>query len=157
MQAGRVNRAENFTRIWAQSSEDQQEFQATNTAILIVEVAKDFEDEGTGKPPNNFSGLMATGWSGGSAATPKGALGAHGIIGRGGARQGTGVVGLGGGTPEKNLGGAGGIGVHGLGGPADEAVSPVGFGDAPPGAGVVGQEAGRATSATLVGCHMRPA
>lgn len=140
MQTGRTNRAEGRTILWAQVPPEQSNF--NGPAILIVEVAKDAEDQDDYEngdsfvPSNLFHGIVATGWSGGSASNFGGTKGAAGVIGRGGRNEGTGVVGLGGGTPEPGNGGAGGIGVHGLGG------SQVGFfadPATPPGAGVIGQ------------------
>lgn len=59
-----------------------------------------------------------------------------GVIGRGGTMFGTGVLGLGGGVPEPENDGEGGIGVHGLGGSKVDFFSVPGI---PPGAGLVGQ------------------
>ena len=121
MQTGRTNRAEGRTILWAQVPPGQSNF--NGPAIMIVEVAKDaedpddYEDGDSFVPSNRFDGLIATGWSGGGAGNFGGTPGGTGVIGRGGRNEGTGVLGLGGGTPEPGNGGAGGIGVHGLGGP----------------------------------------
>lgn len=140
VQTGRTNRGEGRTILWADVPPGQPNF--NGPAILIVEVAKDAEDPDDYEngdrftPANQIHGLMATGWSSGSASNFGGTPGAAGVIGRGGRNEGTGVVGLGGGTPEPGSGGFGGIGVHGLGGPqADFFADPA----APPGAGLVGQ------------------
>lgn len=140
MQTGRVNRAEGRTMLWAQVAPGDANF--NGPAIMIVEVAKDaedpddYEDGDTFFPSNQFNGLMATGWSGGSASQFGGTPGGTGVIGRGGRNEGKGVVGLGGGMPEPGNGGFGGIGVHGLGGPqAPFFTDPT----KDPGAGVVGQ------------------
>jgi hypothetical protein len=62
------------------------------------------------------------------------------VIGRGGRNEGTGVQGVGGGIPDPNTGGAGGIGVHGIGGSQDEFPDISFLGpNVPPGAGLVGQ------------------
>lgn len=140
MQTGRTNRAEDRTVLWAQVPPGGQA-NFNGQAILIVEVAKvaedrdDYEDGGHFTPSHLIHGIVATGWSGDARfrSTP----GGSGMIGRGGTYQGTGVVGLGGGTPEAGFYGAGGIGVHGLGGSQAEI-----FFDTtttPPGAGVIGQ------------------
>lgn len=119
IESGRVNRAESDTVIWAQVPPGQANF--GGPAILIVETAKDAEDpddydEGEHfVPSNNYHGLIARGHS--KSGLDGGSPPAHGVLGRGGNKQGTGVVGLGGGTSEPGEpGGEGGIGVHGLGG-----------------------------------------
>ncbi|WP_341392902.1 hypothetical protein [Arthrobacter sp. G119Y2] len=139
-QTGRTNRAEGRTILWAQVPPGQPNF--NGPAILIVEVAKDpndpddYEDGGSFIPSNSFDGIVGKGWSGGSASNFGGTPGGTGVIGRGGRNQGTGVFGLGGGTPEPGNGGAGGIGVHGLGGPQADYFADY---STPPGAGLVGQ------------------
>ena len=137
MQTGRVNRAEGRTIVWAQVEPDVADFDGP--AILIAEVAgdaedpDDYEDGASFIPSNAFHGVLATGKSAsGFAGSPP----AHGVIGRGGRKSGSGVVGLGGGVPEPDSAGEGGIGVHGLGG-SQAVVFP--DPDTPPGAGVVGQ------------------
>jgi hypothetical protein len=140
IETGRTNREEGRTILWAQVPPGQPNF--NGPAIFIAEVAKDaedpddYEDGDTFIPSNQFHGIIATGWSGGSASQFGGAPGAHGVVARGGRNQGTGVFGLGGGAPEPGSGGFGGIGVHGLGGPQEEFFTDPGN---PPGAGVVGQ------------------
>jgi hypothetical protein len=140
MQTGRTNRAEGRTILWAQVPPGQPNF--NGPAILIVEIAKDaedpddYEDGDSFVPSNLFHGIMATGHSGGGPSNFGGTPGGSGVIGRGGRNQGTGIVGLGGGMPEPGNAGAGGIGVHGLGGSqADFFIDPA----TPPGAGVIGQ------------------
>lgn len=140
MQTGRTNRAEGRTILWAQVPPGQANF--GGSAIFIVETAQDaedpddYEDGDSFIPSNAYHGLMATGWSGGGASNFGGSPGASGVIGRGGRNQGTGVVGLGGGTPEPGNGGAGGIGLHGFGGPQADFFADT---STPPGAGVIGQ------------------
>lgn len=146
--AGRTNRAEERTIFWAQVAPDEPDY--NGPAILIVEVAKDLEDSewddsdydnpGGFLPSNQIDGIMATAWSGGGSANPGGSAGGTGVIGRGGRNEGTGVRGVGGGTPEKNSAGAGGIGVHGVGGSQAEFPFPFFWNpNVPPGAGLVGQ------------------
>ena len=143
MQTGRTNRAEDRTILWAQVQPGDANF--NGPAILIVEVAKDaddpddYEDGDTFIPSNAFDGIVATGWSGGSASnfggTPGGGVG---VIGNGGRNQGTGVLGVGSGFkgPGSGNGGSGGIGVQGIGGSqAAFFIDPT----VAPGAGVVGQ------------------
>ena len=140
VETGRTNRAEGRTILWAQVPPGQSNF--NGPAIFIAEVAKDaedpddYEDGDSFIPSNSFDGIVGKGWSGGSASNFGGTPGGTGVVGRGGRNQGTGVFGLGGGTPEPGNGGAGGIGVHGLGGPQADF-----FADytTPPGAGLVGQ------------------
>lgn len=143
---GRTNRAEGRTVLWAQVPPGQGLF--NGDAILIVEAAKnaedpdDYEDGGTFRPANKLHGIVAVGYSSGSPSNLAGTPGAAGVIGRGGNNQGTGVVGLGGGVPDDDSpetgNGAGGIGVHGLGGSQAPFLT---FADpsTPPGAGVIGQ------------------
>jgi hypothetical protein len=144
--AGRTNRAEERTKFWADVAPGEPNY--NGPAILMVEVAKNLDDsEWDGSdydnptdfiPTNQINGIMATGWSG----TGSGSFGGTGVIGRGGYSEGTGVQGLGGGVPLKDPDdphsdhGAGGIGVHGIGGSQR-----VAFGDpnVAPGAGLVGQ------------------
>src|SRR5437773_350909 len=107
---GRFNWAEGSTVLWGDvppgDGDPQPDF--NGSAILIVEVAKeespdnegDYEDGENQTPSNRCDGIIATGWSGGSASNFGGTPGGVGVIGRGGANQGTGVVGLGGGRPE---------------------------------------------------------
>jgi len=141
MVVGRVNWSDGGTALWAKVPPGEANFDGA--AILTVEVAKDYspddgpddyDDGATFVPSNLFHGIMAAGFSG---SVPFGGTpGAVGVIGRGGRNQGTGVRGLGGGSPEPGNGGAGGIGVHGLGGPqAAFFADPT----TPPGAGVIGQ------------------
>ena len=117
--AGRTNRAERRTIFWADVAPGEPNY--TGPAILMVDVAKDLENSDWDKsdyedgqgfvPSNQVNGIMATAWSG----TGPGNLGGTGVIGRGGRNEGTGVQGLGGGAPKDDPG-AGGIGVHGIGG-----------------------------------------
>ncbi|ACK50449.1 hypothetical protein Msil_1498 [Methylocella silvestris BL2] len=140
MVTGRTNRAEGRTILWADVPPDQSNF--NGPAIMIVETAQspedpdDYDDGQSFQAANQYDGLRATGWSGGSASNFGGTPGGTGVVGRGGRNQGTGVQGVGGGVPEPGNGGAGGIGVHGLGGSqADFFADPT----TPPGAGLVGQ------------------
>jgi hypothetical protein len=140
MVVGRTNWADGRTILWAKVPPGQSNF--WGDAILIVEVAEDADDPDDYEAPasfipsNRFHGIVAVGHSGGGASGFGGTPGASGVIGRGGRNQGTGVVGLAGGVPEPESNGAGGIGVHGLGGSQvdlfpDPSISP--------GAGVIGQ------------------
>ena len=93
MESGRTNRADDRTVIWAQVQPDQGNF--NGPAILIVDVAKDPEDEDdyddgqSFQPSNAIDGVVATGWSGGSASnfggTPGGGVG---VVGKGGGTRG---------------------------------------------------------------------
>jgi hypothetical protein len=145
--AGRTNRAEERTVIWADVAPGGPNY--NGPAIFMVEVAgdrgnsewdkSDYEDNESFIPSNQFNGIMATAWSGGAGPeNPGGSPGGTGVIGRGGFNQGTGVQGLGGGTPIIDGRGAGGIGVHGIGGSQSEFPF---FWDqnVAPGAGLVGQ------------------
>lgn len=143
MVVGRANWADGRTTLWAKVPPGTSNF--WGEAILFVEVSpeyspdddrEDYDDGATFHPSNRFHGIVATGWSGGSASNFGGTPGASGVIGRGGRNVGTGVVGLGGGTPEPGNGGEGGIGVHGLGGSKVDFFSDPAI---PPGAGVIGQ------------------
>jgi hypothetical protein len=146
--AGRTNRAEERTVFWADVAPGEPNY--NGPAILMVEVAKDlgdsewddsdYDNPGDFIPSNQINGIMATAWSGAGSVNPGGSPGGTGVIGRGGRNEGTGVQGLGGGTPEKDSGGAGGIGVHGIGGSKPDGKFPS-FLDpsVPPGAGLVGQ------------------
>ena len=107
--AGRTNRMERRTILWADAAPGEPDF--NGPAILIVEVAKDLEDSEWDNsdyddywayiPANQVHGIMATAWSGGSIADDPDDLagdpGGIGVIGRGGRNEGTGVQGLGGG------------------------------------------------------------
>jgi len=157
--AGRTNRAEERTIFWADVAPGEPNY--NGPAILIAEVAKDYdnsewdksdyEDGENGRPFNQVNGIMATAWSG--DVPPGGSPGGTGVIGRGGRNEGTGVQGLGGGTPEKDSGGAGGIGVHGIGGFQAEFPFPLFWNPSsppPPGAGLVGQGGRQSPSSNLL-------
>jgi hypothetical protein len=155
--AGRTNRAERRTIFWADVAPGEPNY--TGPAILMVDVAKDlensdweksdYEDGQAFQPSNQVNGIMATAWSGVSLADPGGSPSGTGVIGRGGRNEGTGVQGLGGGTPEENNAGAGGIGVHGIGG--SQAEFPF-FWDpnVAPGAGLVGQGGRQSQASNLL-------
>lgn len=139
MQSGRVNHCEDFTAIWTQRLEGEEEpgedKNFKGNAMFIVEVSP-FQPEGQDFPFNDWTpkkpidGIVGSGWSGARSAVVPTNIGGVGVIGNGGTNQGTGVLGRGGGE------GIGGIGVHGIGGSL-----PVGFRDhrEPPGIGVLGQ------------------
>lgn len=135
---GRTNWADGRTILWAKVPPDTANF--WGDAILIVEVAKnvdnpdDYEVPDSFVPSNRCHGIVAVGSSG---HVPFGGTpGASGVIGRGGRNEGTGVVGLGGGITDPGSNGAGGIGVHGLGGSQVDLFPDPSI---PPGAGVIGQ------------------
>ncbi len=143
--------------------------------ILRVEVANDSENDGEFHPPEPLDAIVGVGWrenngssKGGTGVTgiggKVGGLGVHGeggedgtgvfadaggqaagAISLGGPRQGTGVFGLGSGGERLNRRGAGGTGVHGVGGVGDlQAGLPAPPGqptppDIMPGTGVFGQ------------------
>jgi hypothetical protein len=119
MEAGRTNRAEDKTQIWAQYQEDE-ERDFDGDAILVVDVTR------AGPPRHTINGIEATGWSAAG-------IGGVGVVGKGGGNQGTGVFGWG---AAATAAGVGGIGVHGIGGSQLE--SALNKTD-PPGAGIVGQ------------------
>jgi hypothetical protein len=159
--AGRTNRAEERTIFWADVAPGEPNY--NGPAILIVEVAKDldnsewdksdYEDGENFIPSNQVNGIMATGWSGGGSVNLGGSPGGTGVIGRGGRNEGTGVQGLGGGTPEIDSAGAGGIGVHGIGGFQAEFPFPFFWNPSsppPPGAGLVGQGGRQSPSSNLL-------
>lgn len=140
IESGRVNRAEGRTAFWAQVPPGQSNF--NGPAIVIVDVAEgplddaDYEAGESFLPSNSVHGLIAVG-SSGSASASANDMPAHGLIGRGGLRQGTGVLGMGGGSDSGSAEhGDGGIGVHGVGGSRlGNSVGAI----TPPGAGVLGQ------------------
>lgn len=141
MEAGRTNRANDRTRIWAQRPDKQSDF--VGPAIFIAEPALDLENPddwaGDDDGPNaktDFTpvgvviGMMGVGWSGNNVTLP-GHVGGTGVVGLGGNNRGTGVFGRGGGQN-----GQGGFGVHGIGGSTRlPSFDP----NAPPGFGVVGE------------------
>lgn len=141
IESGRANRAESRTAFWAQVPPGQSNF--NGPAIVIVDVAEgpleeeEYEPGENYTPSNTVHGLITIGFSGVTAGAT-GGMPAHGLIGRGGTDEGTGVLGVGGGTPSDNVNqrGDGGIGVHGVGGSRwgnyPGAIKP-------PGAGIVGQ------------------
>lgn len=119
--AGRVNRANEQTTIWAENrytsvevvfvpiGEYRIDYGGKN--ILRVEVAGDSEnEEGEFRPPNPLDAIVGVGWSTGV-----------GVIGVGGLANGFGVYGEGGGNGIGVLGDGGGSaeGVTGLGGPEE--------------------------------------
>lgn len=125
--AGRVNRANDQTTIWAEnrySSVDVVfievgEFRIpfTSNVIFKVEAAKDSEDSGEFRPPSPLDAIVGVGWS----AEHNGLSGGIGVTGLGGAVGGLGVRGEGGENATGVLGDAGGraAGVVGLGGPRE--------------------------------------
>jgi len=171
---GRVNRSNDQTTLWAENHYDTTNIGPIETgdfrvefngpAILVVEVAKDTEEDGEFRPSMPLDAIVGTGWSadwagqsggtgvtgnggdvGGTGVFAKGGDGngrglladaggdATGVLGLGGPREGTGVFGLGGGGERLFRRGAGGKGVHGVGGIASLRDSVL------PGAGVFGQ------------------
>lgn len=134
--AGRVNRSEDITRIWAQRTDSDDCDDFNGDAIFKVEVSKDIEDpedfcDSDFHPQHPINGIEGSGFSG--KITLSGNIGGVGVIGNGGANQGTGVLGRGAGGANK---GVGGVGVHGIGGSQSE---PTWDPNVPPGAGVLGQ------------------
>jgi hypothetical protein len=59
MQAGRTNRAENHTRVWAQEEGGEGSF--GGDAILVVEAAGDIENDDFHIPTSRIHGILATG------------------------------------------------------------------------------------------------
>jgi hypothetical protein len=125
--AGRVNRSNHQTTIWAENQFDsfsigpfeldwvRTEF--GGPVIFLVEVAKDSADEGEFEPSAPLDGIMGVGWS----AQQAGQSGGTGVIGIGGAVAGRGVFGRGGEGGPGVTGDAGGAaaGVMGFGGPRE--------------------------------------
>jgi hypothetical protein len=154
--SGRVNRANDWTRIWAERLDKDSDF--GGDCIFRAEVSPepnnidDWEND-CWLPKHLVDGIVGVGFSGvGSAAVPGGV----GVTGLGGLIQGTGVFGRGAGAAAR---GVGGFGVHGLGGngglqddgttidPGVGVVGQGGTGTFPgqgPGPGVVGVGGGRA-------------
>lgn len=123
--AGRVNRANDQTTIWAENRYDSVSIIGIEVgdfriayngpAILKVEAALDSEDEGEFRPATPLDAIVGVGWS----ADPAGQKGGTGVVGIGGKVEGTGVSGVGGANATGVVGDAGGraAGVVGLGGP----------------------------------------
>lgn len=143
MEAGRTNRAEDRTQIWAQRTDSDDGDDFNGAAIFVVDVAPSVDDssdflDDDWMPQHPLDGIVASGWSG--KVTLSGNIGGVGVVGNGGGNQGTGVLGRGGGGTN---GGVGGIGVHGIGGSQSE---PTWDATDPPGTGVVGQGGRQATN-----------
>lgn len=141
--AGRVNRAEDITWIWAQRTDSDDCDDFFGDAIFKVEVARDVEDpedfcNKDFQPQHPVNGIEGSGSSGNRFLSSKN-IGGVGVIGNGGGNQGTGVLGKGAGGTNN---GVGGIGVHGIGGSQSE---PTWDPNDPPGTGVLGQ-GGRQTN-----------
>ncbi len=123
--AGRVNRANDQTTIWAENRYttvvvvfvEVGAFRVpySGNAIFKVEAVKDSEDEGEFRPPAPLNAIVGVGWS----AEHNGLSGGIGVTGQGGPVGGLGVRGEGGENGTGVLGDAGGraAAVVGLGGP----------------------------------------
>ena len=98
--SGRVNRANDQTTIWAENDYTglgpipggslRTDF--NGTAIFVVEVAKDSDDDGEFRPANPLDAIVGVGWS----ADYAGQSGGTGVTGIGGDVAGTGVSAKGG-------------------------------------------------------------
>ncbi|MEO8487143.1 MAG: hypothetical protein ABI585_12495 [Betaproteobacteria bacterium] len=170
---GRVNRSNDQTTLWAENHYESTGIGPIETgslrvefngpAILVVEVAKDTEEDGEFRPSSPIDAIVGIGWSadwagqsggvgvigvggevGGTGVLAKGGEGgiglhadaggdATGVFALAGPRAGTGVFGLGGGGERLLRRGAGGKGVHGVGGIASLRTAVL------PGIGVFGQ------------------
>jgi hypothetical protein len=123
IESGRVNRADDRTIIWGQNGDDGVDF--NGPAIFMVERAGDpvedvdYSEPDGWVPDRALDAILGIGSSGRNIGTTVGGIG---VTGRGGERQGTGVLGIGG-----SAGNDGGIGAHGVGGAG------------PHGSGLVGQ------------------
>jgi hypothetical protein len=123
IESGRVNRADDRTIIWGQNGDDGVDF--NGPAIFMVERAGDpvedvdYSEPDGWVPDRALDAILGIGSSGRNIGTTVGGIG---VTGRGGDRQGTGVLGIGG-----SAGNDGGIGAHGVGGAG------------PHGSGLVGQ------------------
>ena len=125
--AGRVNRANDQTTIWAENrfntvsigpfEVESFRVEFGGPVIFLAEVAKDTENEGEFRPSAPLDGIMGVGWS----AEHAGQSGGTGVVGIGGAVRGRGVFGKGGEGRPGVAGDAGGAatGVIGLGGPRE--------------------------------------
>lgn len=124
--AGRVNRSNDQTTLWAENKFDSVSIgpfevewfrtEFSGPVILLVDVAKDSEnEEGEFRPSAPLDGIMGVGWS----AEHAGQSGGTGVIGIGGVVAGRGVFGKGGEGGPGVVGDAGGAatGVIGFGGP----------------------------------------
>lgn len=123
--AGRVNRANDQTTIWAENRYDAVsilfidvgEFRVpfSGNVIFKAEAAGNSEEDGEFKPPAPLDAIVGVGWS----AEHNGLSGGTGVVGIGGKVAGVGVRGLGGANATGVLADAGGraAGVVGLGGP----------------------------------------
>jgi hypothetical protein len=124
--AGRVNRSNDQTTIWAENkftTVDIGPFEVDwfrtefgGPVIFLAEVAKNSEnEEGEFRPSTPLDGIMGVGWS----AEHAGQSGGTGVVGVGGAVGGRGVFGKGGEGGPGVVGDAGGAatGIMGLGGP----------------------------------------
>jgi hypothetical protein len=136
IEAGKITGAENTTFIVAQRDEDD-DTDFNGDFVLIVGPAEGSYGNGVGmEPTHKMNGLLAIGEHG--SYTVPDFTGGFGVIGQGGRRQGTGVLGLGGGA-DRNGEGIGGFGVHGVGGRGHKEVTWPADEHQPPGVGVLAQ------------------
>ncbi|WP_243525716.1 hypothetical protein [Bacillus pseudomycoides] len=98
MEAGRTNVAKDETRIWAARTDSDDCDDFNGQTILIVEVARDIHDpedycNNDFKHQHPINGIVGSGWSSNVILFRN--IDAVGVIGNGGANQGTGVLGKG--------------------------------------------------------------
>lgn len=134
--AGRVNRSNDQTTLWAENRYVEtgifgglggEEFRIDfgGNPILLVEVARDSEEDGEFRPASPLDGIVGRGWS----AEHAGQSGGTGVVAIGGPVEGAGLRAIGGANGTGAIGDGGGIasGVVGFGGP-NEGTGVVGIG-----------------------------